>query len=292
VRGGRRLSALLRALLAPRPPAARPDEVLPKGWLTPEEDGFVPPRGQWLDPQASISHYYRWVWEYLAYLQLLCDLRRESAVLELGCSHGRTAHGLLQYLRHPGFYRGLDVDGPRLGEARDRIGRGHPNFEFILADVYNRHYRPEGRQPAASYVFPFGDAVFDVIYAASLFTHLLPDEMSNYLRQSGRVLKAGGRCLFSVFLLDAYRGPGTAISPHYAFDHPLPGLAGVAVRDPLAPDDAIAYRLEQVEERARAAGLRLLRVIPGLWSNSPGWAVNEQDMILLGQAAPSRGASS
>jgi SAM-dependent methyltransferase len=257
---------------------------VPKGWLTPEEDGFVPPRDLWLDPGASISHYYRWVWEYLAYLQLLCDLRRESAVLELGCSHGRTAHGLLQYLRHPGFYRGLDVDGPRLREARERIGRGHPNFEFILADVYNRHYHPAGRQPAASYVFPFADATFDVIYAASLFTHLLPEELDNYLRESGRVLKPGGRCLFSLFLLDVYRGPGTAISPLYEFDHPLPGHAGVAVRDPLVPDHVIAYRREGVEERARAAGLRLLRVVPGLWSNTPGWAVNEQDMVLLGKA--------
>ena len=60
-------------------------EELPKGWLNPEEDALVPPRHLWIGPRDAISHYYRWVWEYLAYLTLLCDLQRESSVLELGC---------------------------------------------------------------------------------------------------------------------------------------------------------------------------------------------------------------
>src|SRR5687768_9423544 len=93
------------------PVVTSPDgEGLPKGWLNPEEDALVPPRHLWLGPRDPISHYYRWAWEYLAYLTLLCDLRRESSVLELGCGHGRTARGLLGYLRHPGRYVGLDVD--------------------------------------------------------------------------------------------------------------------------------------------------------------------------------------
>jgi SAM-dependent methyltransferase len=89
----------------------------PKGWLTPEEDALVPPRDLWIGPDDPISHYYRWVWEYLAYLTLLAGLQRTSAVLELGCGHGRTARGLLDYMRSPGRYVGLDVDGPRILDA-------------------------------------------------------------------------------------------------------------------------------------------------------------------------------
>jgi SAM-dependent methyltransferase len=259
---------------------AREDE-LPKGWLSPEEDALIPPRRLWVGPKDPISHYYRWVWEYLAYLTLLCDLRRESSVLELGCGHGRTARGLLAYLRSPGRYRGLDVDRSSIEDAQARIHTRSGVFEFVWADVRNADYHPNGRTPAAEYVFPWPDATFDVVYAASLFTHLLPEETQRYLQESRRVLKPGGRCLFSFFVLDYYRGPGTTISPFYEFTHPLPGYAGVAIRDPEHPDRAVAYSEDRISAMAAQAGLQLVRVVPGLWSESPGLAVNEQDLLVL-----------
>jgi SAM-dependent methyltransferase len=254
---------------------------LPKGWLTPEEDALIPPRSVWIGPHDPISHYYRWIWEYLAYLTLLTDLRRHSVVLELGCGHGRTARGLLDYLRHPGAYFGIDVDAVRLADAQQRLERRFPNFQFVRADVYNRQYNPEGPVTAANYSFPFADETFDVIYAASLFSHLLPDETANYLSQSARVLKPGGRCLFSFFVLDNYRGSGTTISPSYTFDHPFKNHEGVAVRFPEYPDVLIGYTQRVIDRFARDAGLQVVRVIPGLWTENTDWAVNEQDLILL-----------
>jgi SAM-dependent methyltransferase len=253
----------------------------PKGWLTPEEDALVPPRDLWIGPDDPISHYYRWAWEYLAYLTLLAGLQRTSAILELGCGHGRTARGLLDYMRSPGRYVGLDVDGPRILDAQRRLQARWPNFEFIRADVFNRQYNPTGRQPAQDYRFPFEDHSFDVIYAASLFTHLIPAVVGNYFRECGRVLKPTGCCLFSVLLLDHYRGPGTTISPMYDFDHAFEGRSDVAVRDPRLPDEAISYRLDLLREMASASQLVVERMIPGLWSQATEWAANEHDLILL-----------
>jgi SAM-dependent methyltransferase len=277
-----RTASLVGAVLRRRFARATDKEDLPKGWLNPEEDALVPPRQLWIGPGDPISHYYRWVWEYLAYLTLLCDLRRDSVVLELGCGHGRTGRGLLDYLRAPGRYYGLDVDRVRIADAQSRIQSRHPSFQFIWADAYNAQYNPTGRTPAASYVFPFDDATFDVIYAASLFTHLLPDEARNYLHESRRVLMPGGKCLLSMFVLDHYRGQGTTISPLYEFNHALPGHPGVAVRDIVHPDALIGYSLANITSLTENAGLRLLRMLPGLWSESLGVAVNEQDLILLG----------
>jgi SAM-dependent methyltransferase len=217
----------------------------------------------------------------LAYLTLLAGLQRTSAVLELGCGHGRTARGLLDYMRSPGRYVGLDVDGPRILDAQRRLQARWPNFEFIRADVFNRQYNPAGRQPAQDYRFPFDDQSFDVIYAASLFTHLLPAEAENYLRECARVLRPAGRCLFSVLLLDHYRGSGTTISPAYEFDHAFEGRSDVAVRDPGSPDDAISYRLDLLREMAGESQLVVERMIPGLWSQATEWAANEHDLILL-----------
>ena len=253
----------------------------PKGWLSPDQDALVPPRDVWIGPDDSIGHYFRWLWEYPAYLTLLADLEREQSVLELGCGHGRTAHGLLEYLRPPGRYTGLDVDRARVFDAQLRIHSRFPHFEFVWADVRSLNYNPNGKSDGASYRFPFADASFDVIYAASLYTHLLPEETRNYFRETRRVLNPGGRCLFSFFLLDQYRGPKTTISANYEFPHPYPGHPGVAVRDLVHPDNLIGYSIAALRREADAAGLRVVRMLPGLWSNNPGWALNEQDLVLF-----------
>jgi SAM-dependent methyltransferase len=263
---------------------SRKRRELPKAWLTPEEDRLVPPRSVWIGPQDPISHYYRWIWEYLAYLTLLTGLKRDSVVLELGCGHGRTARGLLEYLRSPGEYWGLDVDAARLADARQRLQARFPNFRFVRADVYNRQYNPQGQVTAAAYVFPFDDEKFDVIYAASLFSHLLPEETANYFRQSARVLKRGGKCLFSFFALDNYQGPGTTVSADYVFEQPLKDHEGVATRFADFPDVLIGYRRAVIERLAERGGLRVVRFLPGLWTESTAWAVNEQDLLLLEKA--------
>jgi SAM-dependent methyltransferase len=274
-----RARSILRRLGLGRSPAVVPEPVRPKAWLHPEEEQRVPPRELWIGPDDSIHHYYRWIWEYLAYLTLLCELKRDGQVLELGCGHGRTARGLLEYLRAPGGYCGLDVDARRLADARERIERRYPNFRFIHADLWSADYNPRAVASAADYVFPFDDATFDVAYAASLFTHLLPDEARNYLGQTRRVLKRGGRALFSAFVLDHYRGPGTSVSPLYEFHHELE--PGVCVRDRAHPDALVGYSRAWLEEAVSRAGLRLERLIPGLWAEGPGFAVNEQDLLLL-----------
>ena len=253
----------------------------PKAWLTEEEDRLTPKRSLWQNPDEPISHYYRWIWEYLAYLPLLCDVERHSLVLEIGCSHGRTSRGLLQYLRSPGSYTGFDVVRAQIEEATARITSIAPNFTYKYADIYNRHYNPRGMTPAKDFVFPYEDGSFDCVYAASVFTHLLPEEAANYLRQTARVLKGRGKALFSFFVLDSYQGPGTAVSTDYEFEYSLEGQLGVAVRDPDYPDSAIAYSEEAIEGMADSAGLEVRRIIPGLWSNRPGIAVNEQDLVLL-----------
>ena len=241
----------------------------------------MPPRRLWVGPDDSVGHYFRGVWEYLAYLTLIADLRREEAVLELGCGHGRTGRGLLAYLRWPGRYVGLDVDRRRIAFAQSRIQARWPAFEFVWADVKSPHDNPEGSADATAYVFPFADATFDVAYAASLFTHLLPDETLNYLRETRRVLRPNGRCLFSFFLLDHYRGPGTTTSRLYEFPQAWPGHPGVAVRDLGRPGALVGYTLAALTALAAQSGLRVVRVIPGLWSENPGLAVNEQDLVLL-----------
>ena len=253
----------------------------PKAWLNDEEDRLTPERNLWQDPNEPISHYYRWIWEYLAYLPLLCDVRRDSKILEIGCHHGRTSRGLLHYLRSPGFYRGFDIDKAQIQEADKRITSMAPNFQYNYADIYNRHYNPAGTTSAKDFIFPYDESTFDCVYAASVFTHLLPEEAANYFRQTRRVLKETGRALFSFFVVDYYQGPGTTISPNYEFEHSYQADQQIRVKYQDFPDSVIAYSEQRIKDYADLAELKVLRIIRGLWSNSPGIAVNEQDLVVL-----------
>jgi len=51
----------------------------------------------------------------------------------------------------------------------------------------------------------------------------------------------------------------------------------------LPPEAVVAYSLETLGSYADGAGLRMGSVNWGYWADQPGWAVNEQDMILFGR---------
>jgi SAM-dependent methyltransferase len=263
----------------PEQSAARWEPIFYAGW-----ERFIPDRSMWVGPEDPVAHFLRWPFEYLAYLTLLCELKRDDKVLELGCNHGRTMLALLDYLRPPGGYAGLDILLPHITFAREHIESLAANFKFAHADIYNDAYNPTGAYDAADYRFPYADASFDVAYAASLFTHLLPDATANYLRQTHRVLKEGGKCLYSFFLLDFYGGAGTSAHPLYEFDGRLAGVDGVGVRDVETPGAVIAYDRPYLEELATLAGLRVTKVLPGYWSARGNYAVNEQDLVVFERA--------
>jgi SAM-dependent methyltransferase len=253
------------------------DPVIYKEW-----EEFVPPRRLWVTPEEPAFQFARWTFTWYAYLTLLCDLARDSSVLELGCSHGRTMLALVNYLVPPGRYEGLDILPEQVEFAQRVIHARYPHFNFSVAsDLYNTNYNPRGKTRPDSYRFPYADGSFDVIYAASVFTHLIPPDAANYLEQSRRVLRPGGRCLFSWCILDYYRGFGTTSQPFMELEQRLDGFDGVAVRNAQNPEQLIAFSTSVLEKMAADAGLRIARIIPGSWSMSHRVAVSEQDLVLF-----------
>jgi SAM-dependent methyltransferase len=141
--------------------------------------------------------------EFLGYCIKLAHLEPADAVLDVGCGLGQLAVPLTGFLGPDGRYDGIDIVPRGIRWCRETITARHPRFRFHLADLYNRNYHPEGRSAAATYVFPFDAGTFDFIYLRSVFTHMKPPEIVHYFTEIARLLRTGGRCLTTYFLLNA-----------------------------------------------------------------------------------------
>jgi SAM-dependent methyltransferase len=132
----------------------------------------------------------------------LGELKSNERVLDVGCGIGRMAIPLTHYLNGGGGYEGFDVVPKNIRWCQENITARHPNFRFQLADVYNKEYNPKGTHKASEYTFPYKDESFDFVIVTSVFTHMLPEGVSNYLSEIERVMKGGGRSMITFFLLN------------------------------------------------------------------------------------------
>lgn len=191
--------------------------------------------------------------EFLGYFQRLCGLQPDHRVLDLGCGIGRMAVPLTEYLSRRGSYEGMDIVPHGIEWCTAHVTPRFPNFRFQVADVYSKFYNPRGRYKASNYRFPFDDNCFDFAFLTSVFTHMLPEEVANYMGELSRVLKRGGKCLITWLMLNA-ESESLVKQGKSSLDviHPL---GGCRVMNPKIPGEAIAYPEGRVLELYAGAGL-------------------------------------
>jgi SAM-dependent methyltransferase len=237
-----------------------------------------------------LEEWYRWAEEWSMLLRVYGGITQSSKVLEIGCGLGRVAFPLRYILTSEGSYDGFEICQFKVTFLEQTFHQAHPNFRFIWANIHNTFYNPEGEIEANNYRFPYEDNSFDIVFAASVFTHMLPDIAQNYFQETFRVLKPGGRAVFSFFILDNYR-PGEPrplgfARPDFNFDHSY-GQYGneFAIVSPDNPEYMTAYRLSLIERFATQAGLEFQQSpIPGCWSGSHLNWVGAQDLVIFKKA--------
>ena len=246
------------------------------GWdrLLLRHDPLMPPRrlvhgiGSSLDVGAT----------YLRHFQQLADLQPDERILDVGCGIGRMALPLTRFLTS-GSYEGFDIMKSNVAWCQQAITPRFPHFQFQHADIYNREYNPEGRLAGSTYRFPYADAGFDFAYLTSVFTHLLPEDAAHYLAELARVLRPGGRCLATFFLLnDESNRRIDAGQACFAF---APAKGPVRVSNPLVPEACVALDETFILDQASRYGFEPQPAIHyGSWSGRDEW-FDSQDIMLL-----------
>jgi SAM-dependent methyltransferase len=242
-----------------------------------DSDRLVPPASLITYVGSSSEQNFHAVGQEFRISAILAGLRPDHDVLDVGCGSGRLALALTDYLT--GGYAGFDVSREAIEWCRAHITPDYPNFRFDHADVHHALYQPDGSEPAETYTFPYPDASFDFVVAASVFTHLAPDVTSRYMAEIARVLRPGGRCLMTFFLETADSRAaieaGTVQIP-FPFDR---GTHRILRED--EPDWAVCHPIDAVRALLRRTGLNQVGDVRfGKWAD-PESQHSLQDLVVV-----------
>jgi SAM-dependent methyltransferase len=247
-------------------------------------DPLVPPRRMHFVGHAE-SDFAATGDEFLGHFTTLGGLTPGDRVLDIGSGIGRMARPLAPFLDASagGAYDGFDVNPAGIAWCRDHYGTDHPNFAFVVADLFNSRYNPTGAQSATEFTFPYDDGTFGFALATSVFTHLLEGEADRYLGEAARTLKPGGTLFATWFLLDdgsrAAIAAGRAALPFLDPDQP------VAVISDEVPEEAIAFdRGAWLADATARHGLTVTAIHEGTWRGGDGPTF--QDIVVAKKGTP------
>jgi SAM-dependent methyltransferase len=226
--------------------------------LVGRRDPLVPPRGLWFVGGGHFRDN-----QFLSCFTGLCNLQPHHRVLDVGCGIGKQAVPLTQYLSPKGSYEGFDIVKDGIQWCEQQITGRYPNFKFRHVDVFNKHYNPDGGVLPSEWRFPYSDAEFDFVCLISVFTHMLPDAVQNYVHEISRVLKPGGKSFISFFLLNDESHSLIAQSKSTL---PLRHkLEGCSVLDPEFPETTVGLPENFVRDLFEGSGLAINEIHYGSW---------------------------
>ena len=241
-------------------------------------DPMIPPTRLMFDGPRGIEIFRKNGEEFLDYFVRLAGLKPDDRVLDVGCGIGRKTLPLTRYLGVGSGYVGIDIVKTGVDWCRRRISSRFPDFRFEQVDVHNEHYNPKGRYRDFEFRFPFDDASFDFVVLGSVFTHMLPAGVENYLSEIARVLAPGGRSLITYFLVnDESRALMEAGKSAYAMK---PAGENHRIADPSAPWLAVGFDETYIRNLYLGRGFSVVEPVHyGSWCGRERFT-SFQDMIV------------
>jgi len=245
--------------------------------MSPSDADLLPPVELLFDGTNNLSDYVQIGEGFVNYFLLNhARLLPHEAVLDLGSGVGQKSRPLSRYLTKR--YEGLDIMPDAVAWCQSAYTR-FPIFRFQVADIHSAFYNPAGTQRPEEYTLPYEDETFDLVVLSSVFTHLLPAAVARYLGEISRVLRPGGRCVATYFLLnpDALRGirdnKNTISAPHRWSE-------GCFVADLEKPEATVFHEESGIREMYAGAGMNIVEMTFGNWPGRTDLVGCLQDAIL------------
>lgn len=222
--------------------------------------------------------------EFLRYFIQLGRLTPRDEVLDIGCGFGRMALPLARYLDPGSRYLGFDIVREPVEWCRAHVAPRRPGFAFEHVDFHHPLYNPAGTVPGADGFLgrvpaPLGWRP-SFIAAVSVFTHLEPDTMVQFLADARSVLRPGGRLFLTAFLTGDGTPPvaeGSAFpKDRWRTDGPTVALIG----EPATA--AVGVSWPWLSELLPGLGLRPESVTFGHWRRGYDPTVPFQDVLVAG----------
>jgi ubiquinone/menaquinone biosynthesis C-methylase UbiE len=190
----------------------------------------------------------------------------KSNILDIGVGCGRWAHWIrdcnFRGRRFSGAYVGVDIDGEAI--AWCRMNYDAECFRFHHSSHASVSYNQNG-SASSSYCIPEADGTFNLVFSNSLLTHLLEAELGNYLRETFRLLQAGGTMMHSHFNMEHL--PATYGKRH-TFKHKL---GNARIESEAQPEAAVAYHTDYLFRLCRQIGFSSCEIVhmPGGEQHQP-----------------------
>ncbi len=118
-------------------------------------------------------------------------------LLDVGCGV-RFTQTLINRALAFNSYTGIEVYLPIVQWLKDNVEGKDERFHFVHWNVHNAMYNKKAPPMSACEALPVEDS-YDLIMGFSLFTHLAPDDASQMLKLTRKVVRPEGFLFFSAF---------------------------------------------------------------------------------------------
>jgi SAM-dependent methyltransferase len=184
---------------------------------------------------------------------------------------------LTRFLNKKGTYDGFDIVKKEIDWCNKHISPKYPNFSFRFTGSFVTLNNTSHKTNAENFVFPFDDERFDFVFFNSVFTHIMPAEVEQYINETGRVMKSGATSLMFFYIVNC-ESEDLMIKRPTQMNFPY-NKGFYRLRSLQSENQHIAYDEEWLLEKLSAAGLKMESIKYGQWCGRANY-LDYQDLIL------------